>query len=167
MPHCTIPVHNLERELSEGVPKGKLLIYYSQMAGYILPYLKDRPQSLNLKLTHAGGPRTFIKDMENRQLDCAAIYTDRRRVKKAGKRSQIDYLVCNNLETLIYLVNLGCVDVNVWVSQTSNIEEPDYLWLDLDPTIEPALKKEALLKAETNGFARAIEVAIAGKKGTG
>ncbi len=164
MPHCTIPVHNLERELWEGVPKGKLLIYYSQMAGYILPYLKDRPQSLNLKLTHAGGPRIFIKDMENRQPDCADIYTDQRRVKKAGKRTQIDYLVCNNLETLIYLVNLGCVDVNVWASRTSHIEEPDYIWLDLDPTIETALKKEALLKAETNGFEKAIEVAIAAKK---
>jgi bifunctional non-homologous end joining protein LigD len=164
MENCTIPVHDLEKELWEGIPKGKLLIYYSKMAGYILPYLKDRPQSLNLKLTHAGGPRTFIKDMENRQPDCAEVFTDERRVKKAGKRSQIDYLVCNNLETLIYLIDLGCVDVNTWASRKQHIEEPDYLWLDLDPTISNGLKGKALQDTETKGFEKAIETAIAAHK---
>lgn len=164
MQHCTVPVHNLERELWEGVPKGKLLIYYSEMADHILPYLKDRPQSLNLKLTHAGGPRTFIKDMENRQPPCAHIFTDKRRVKKEGKRAQIDYLVCNNPETLIYLVDLGCVDVNTWASRTKEIEQPDYLWLDLDPTIEKGLKGKALINAEKKGFEKAIQVAMAARK---
>lgn len=164
MENCTIPVHNLERELWEGVPKGKLLIYYSQMAAYILPYIKDRPQSLNLKLMHAGAPRTFIKDMENRQPACAEVFTDERRVKKAGKRSQIDYLICNNLETLIYLIDLGCVDVNTWASRTQHIEEPDYLWLDLDPTIPDRLKGKALHHAEAKGFEKTIEVAIAAGK---
>jgi bifunctional non-homologous end joining protein LigD len=164
MENCTIPVHGLEREIWEGVPKGKLLIYYSTIADTILPYLKDRPQSLNLKLTHAGGPRTFIKDMEKRQPDCAEVFTDKRRVKKAGKRSTIDYLVCNNLETLIYLVDLGCVDVNTWASTTQHINEPTYLWLDLDPTIDSSLKGKALESAETKGFAKAVEVALACKK---
>jgi bifunctional non-homologous end joining protein LigD len=164
MQQCTIPVHDLDRELWEGVPKGKLLIYYSEMADYILPYIKDRPQSLNLKLTHAGGPRTFIKDMENRQPDCVAIFTDKRRVKKAGKRAQIDYLVCNNLETLIYLTDLGCVDVNTWASRTQHIEEPDYLWLDLDPTLSTGLKGKALQEAESKGFEKAIQVAVAAHK---
>jgi bifunctional non-homologous end joining protein LigD len=161
MQKCTIHVHNLERELWETIPKGKLLIYYSEIADYILPYIKDGPQSLNLKLTHAGGPRTFIKDMENRQPACAEVYTDERRVKKAGKRAQIDYLVCNNLETLIYLIDLGCVDVNTWASCTQHIERPDYLWLDLDPTIPTGLKGKALQDAEAKGFGKAIDVAIA------
>jgi bifunctional non-homologous end joining protein LigD len=164
MPNCTIPVHNLEREIWEEVPKGKLLIYYSEMADLILPYIKDRPQSLNLKLTHAGGPRTFIKDMENRQPDCSKVFTDKRRVKKAGKRARIDYLVCNNLETLIYLVDLGCVDVNTWASHTEHINEPDYLWLDLDPTIQAGLKGKALQDAESKGFEKAIQVARATHK---
>lgn len=164
MENCTIPVHKLERELWNNVPKGKLLIYYSEIAEYILPYIKDRPQSLNLKLTHAGGPRTFIKDMENRQPDCAEIFSDQRRVKKAGKRNRIDYLVCNNIETLIYLINLGCVDVNTWASRKIHIEEPDYLWLDLDPTIPEGLKEKQLRSAEQKGFLKAIDVALAAKK---
>ena len=102
--------------------------------------------------------------MENRQPECAEIYTDERRVKRTGKRSQIDYLVCNNLEALIYLINLGCVDVNTWASRTPHIEEPDYLWLDLDPTIPSGLKGKALHTAEEKGFEKAIEVAIASHK---
>lgn len=102
--------------------------------------------------------------MENRQPACVQIFTDNRRVKKTGKRSQIDYLVCNNLETLIYLIDLGCIDVNTWSSRTTNIEQPDYLWLDLDPTTDPGLKGKALHDAEFDGFEKAIQVARAAHK---
>lgn len=126
------------------------------MTTYILPYLQDRPQSLNLKLTKAGGPTTFIKDMENRQPDCANIFTDQRRVKKAGKRDTIDYLVCNNVETLLTMVDWGCIDINPWASRTQNPEQPDYIWLDLDPTVTKTTENE--------GFQKAIQVGIAAKK---
>jgi bifunctional non-homologous end joining protein LigD len=164
MENCTIRVHNLERELWADLPKGKLLVYYSEMAHIILPYIKDRPQSLNLKLTHAGGPRTFIKDMENRQPDCAAVFTDKRRIEKIGKRKQIDYLVCNNKETLIYMIDTGCVDINPWASQMQNPESPTYITFDLDPTIPEKLKGRKLQQTEQNGFEKAIEVALACKE---
>jgi bifunctional non-homologous end joining protein LigD len=165
MEQCTIPVHNLDRELWEGVPKGQILIYYSEMAHYILPYLKNRPQSLNLKLTHAGAPRTFIKDMENRQPNCSEVFVDKRKHNTdKGKRHQIDYLVCNNRETLIYMTDLGCVDINPWASLIEKINEPDYLSLDLDPTIPDELKGPKRLHTENDGFEKAIQVAIAAKK---
>jgi bifunctional non-homologous end joining protein LigD len=164
MKNCTIPVHNLDRELWKGISKGKLLLYYSEMADTLLPYIAGRPQSLVLKLTNAGSPRIFIKDMENRQPECAAVFSDTRRVKKEGKRSRIDYIVCNNKETLVYLVDLGCVDLNVWASRTIDVEQPDYIWLDLDPTLPGDLKGTALKKAEDASFIKAIEVAKATKK---
>ena len=164
MENCTIPVHDLDRELWKGVPKGKIVLYYSQIADTILPYLTDRPQSLALKLTHAGAPRIFIKDMENRQPACADIFTDTRRVKKQGKRSRIDYIVCNNKETLVYLIDLGCVDLNVWASRTQHIELPDYISLDLDPTIPENLDGATLKNLEDECFMKAIEVAKATKK---
>ncbi|MCW3109948.1 MAG: ligase [Segetibacter sp.] len=164
MEECTIPVHNLDRELWHGISKGKLLLYYSNLAKWILPYVKDHPLSLVLKLTHAGGPKIFIKDMENRQPECASIFTDKRRVKKSGKRDTIDYLVCNNLETLIYMVDLGCVDINPWASRTPEVNYPDYIWLDLDPTIPEKLTAKALDKAEQTAFAKAIDVALAAKQ---
>jgi len=152
MTNCNIVLHDIGRELWKGIPKGELVLYYNR----ILPYLKGRPQSLNLKLTYAGGPTTFIKDMENRQPDCADIYTDHRRVYKKGKRSQIDYLVCNNVETLLTMVDWGCVDINPWASQVNSIESPDYIWLDLDPTVEHSGE-------EDKGFEMAIEVCRAAK----
>ncbi len=155
MKHCTVQLHGIGRELWKGVAKGDLILYYNKIAPYILPYLQGRPQSLNLKLTRAGGPTTFIKDMENRQPDCAEIFTDQRRVKKVGKRNQIDYLVCNNLETLLTMIDWGCVDINPWASRIQQPEEPDYIWLDLDPTVTK--------KTEDQGFEQAIHVAIATK----
>jgi bifunctional non-homologous end joining protein LigD len=163
MEKCTIGVHDLERKLWKGVTKGDLLLYYTEMADVILPYLKDRPLSLVLKLTHAGGPRTFIKDMENRQPECATVFSDTRRVPKKGKRNQIDYLVCNNKETLVWMIDLGCVDINAWASRTTDIEHPDYLWLDLDPTIADHLKGKALDDAEEKGFRNAVTIAKACK----
>ncbi len=158
LPHCIITLHDIERELWTGIPKAKLILYYNTISQFILPHLKDRPQSLNLKLTHAGGPTTFIKDMENRQPSCADIFADKRRVNKPGKRSRIDYLVCNNAETLVYLVDCGCVDINPWASRTSSPNEPDYIWIDLDPTVgsEPS--------SEEDGFKKAVEIAMAAKE---
>ena len=153
--HCTIQLHDVERELWKGVAKANLVMYYHRIAPLILPYLKDRPQSLSLKLTHAGGPRTFIKDMENRAPECATVFSDQRRVKKAGKRSQIDYLVCNNEETLLFMIDLGCVDINPWASRIHSPQTPDYLWLDLDPTVGDDGVNEDI------GFQMAVEVAMA------
>lgn len=156
MENCTIQLHDVERELWEGVSKASLIMYYHEVSGYILPHLKDRPQSLNLKLSGAGGPTTFIKDMENRQPECASVYTDKRRVKKAGKRDRIDYLVCNNEETLISMIDYGCVDVNPWASRIAAPEQPDYIWIDLDPTVNKSNEDE--------GFKKAIEVAMAARE---
>jgi bifunctional non-homologous end joining protein LigD len=88
--------------------------------------------------------------MEGRQPKCAEIFTDRRRHKKAGKRNQIDYLVCNNEATLLYMVNLGCIDINPWMSRTTNIEEPDFVNIDLDPS--------------DDNFDKAIDSALAAKE---
>jgi bifunctional non-homologous end joining protein LigD len=164
LPHCIIPVHNLERELWKDIPKGKLMIYYNENASLIIPYLHDRPQSLNLKLTNAGGPTTFLKDMEGRQPDCVQVFRTEREIAKKGKRNVIDYLVVNNDEALLYMVDLGCIDLNPWSSRVSSPREPDYMWLDLDPTIPTGLSKTDLRKAEDEGFAKAIETAMAAKE---
>lgn len=160
MEECDVDLHDVERELWQGVPKAELIIYYNSISSFILPHIKDRPQSLNLKLTSAGGPTTFIKDMENRQLPCSSIFSDERRVKKPGKRSQIDYLVCNNIETLVAMVDYGCVDINPWASRVMNPHYPDYIWLDLDPTVP----KQRSDSKEEKGFQMAVEIALATKE---
>jgi bifunctional non-homologous end joining protein LigD len=155
MEDCTVVLHDVGRELWKGVAKGDLILYYNRIASYILPHLSGRPESLNLKLTHAGGPTTFVKDMEGRQPSCADVFTDRRRVPKKGKRSRIDYLVCNNVETLVYMVDWGCVDINPWASRLTAPGQPDYIWLDLDPPAGDGSGEE------DRGFQQAVEVALA------
>lgn len=131
---CPIKVYNVERVLWKGVTKAHLIQYYHSMASYLLPHLKDRPLSLYLKLRgpHAAG--VYIKDMEGRQPECADIFSTRRKHRKEGKRDVIDYLVCNNVATLIYIINLGCIDVNPWTSRTISPVTPDYVVIDLDPS---------------------------------
>ncbi len=72
--------------------------------------------------------------MEGRQPDCADLFTDERRHAAAGKRKFIDYLVCNNEATLLWMINWGCIDVNPWNSRMQSPDQPDYIVIDLDPS---------------------------------
>ena len=72
--------------------------------------------------------------MEGRQPSCGAIFTDERRHAKKGKRSHIDYLVCNNEATLLSMINLGCIDINPWSSRVTSPQQPDFILIDLDPS---------------------------------
>jgi bifunctional non-homologous end joining protein LigD len=147
---CTIELNDVERNIWKDIPKAKLIEYYHSVAKYILPHLKDRPLSLHVKPNGAKAPGLYIKDMEGRQPDCAEIFVDERRHKQAGKNNTIHYLVCNNEATLLYLINLGCIDINPWMSRTTSIEEPDFINIDLDPS--------------DNNFNKVIDTALAAKE---
>ena len=90
---------------------------------------------------------TIYKDMKHRQPACADIFTTPRKHKVHGKRDMIDYLVCNNLPTLLYAVNLGCIDFNPWTSSVGNAESPDFIIIDLDPSDENFKKVIEVAKA--------------------
>ncbi|MGN6495478.1 MAG: DNA ligase D [Agriterribacter sp.] len=147
---CTIDITNVERHIWKDVTKAELIQYYHSVAKYMLPHLKDRPLSLQVRPYGATAPVLHIKDMEKRQPECADIFTDHRRHKKEGKPSTIDYLVCNNEATLLYMVNLGCIDINPWMSRVQAPDKPDFINIDLDPT--------------DDDFKKVIEVAQAGKQ---
>jgi bifunctional non-homologous end joining protein LigD len=148
--NCKISLYNVDRELWKGVTKADLIQYYNSISSYILPHLKNRPLSLHIKLKGPFAEGYYIKDMEGRQPSCADIFTTKRLHKKEGMRDTIDYLVCNNLATLLYIVNLGCIDLNPWTSTTSNPIQPTCIVIDLDPSDED--------------FAKAIETAKAAKE---
>ena len=111
-----------------------MITYYHRVSSYILPYLKDRPLSLHVKPLNAGAPGFYIKDMEGRQPECSRVFTDQRRHEVKGKRSTIDYLVCNNEATWLWMINLGCIDINPWNSRIKAPDFPDFIAIDLDPS---------------------------------
>jgi bifunctional non-homologous end joining protein LigD len=145
--NCTIELTNVEKQIWKGITKADLITYYNSIANYIMPYLHNRPQSLHLKPFGATASGFYIKDMEGRQPDCADIFSTARKHPKPGKRNIIDYLVCNNTPTLLYLVNLGCIDINPWTSRTENYLQPDFIIIDLDPSDEDFKKVIKTAKA--------------------
>lgn len=112
----------------EGYTKGDLIAYYSQVAPFILPHLRDRPQSLNRHPDGITGPSFFQKDL----LDHPDwVRTVPLRSESEGK--DIHWLICNDLDTLLFMANLGCIELNPWISRYQKPDYPDFLLLDLDP----------------------------------
>jgi bifunctional non-homologous end joining protein LigD len=129
-------ITNGERLVFRDITKLELIKYYVDIAPYILPYLKDRPLSLHIKPIDAYRPGFYIKDMEEQAPSWIDVFTDKRRHDQEGMRDVIDYAVCNKLSTLVYLINLGCIDLNPWLSTAQHPEEPDYVMIDVDPPQE-------------------------------
>jgi len=131
-----VTISNIEQELWHGITKARIITYYHEICPYILHHLKDRPLSLHIKQDGAMAPGFYIKDMEGRQPDYLDIFEDQRRHPKKDKRNQIDYAVCNNEAALLYLVNLGNIDLNPWSSTIHHPQQPDFISIDLDPSDE-------------------------------
>jgi len=146
----TVTINNIEQELWRGITKARLITYYHSVCPYVLPHLENRPLSLHIKQDGANAPGFYIKDMEGHGPEYLDIFEDQRRHPKKGKRDQIDYAVCNNEAALLYLINLGNIDLNPWSSRTGNPLQPDFISIDLDPSDED--------------FGKAIKTARAAKK---
>ncbi len=141
----------------DGYTKGDLIQYYRETADYILPYLKDRPQSLNRHPNGIDKPGFYQKDVAGLTpswIKTIDISHD------SGKT--VRYLVVTNEASLLYMVNLGCIEINPWFSRTTGLSKPDFLVIDLDPedisfdkVVETALVvKEALDKAGSESFCK-------------
>lgn len=114
----------------EGYTKGDMLAYYSSIYKYIGKYLKGRPESLKRNPNGIKGEAFFHKDAgEN-----APEWVDTYPVWSESSNKTVDYLVCNNKDSLLYIANLGCIEINPWNSRIIKPDHPDYLVMDLDPS---------------------------------
>ncbi len=111
------------------ITKGDLLRYYYSMAEYIMPYMKDRPQSLNRFPNGINGESFYHKNM-NGKVD-AWLNTFKRYSDSNGEAK--DFLICSNTASLIYMANLGCIEMNPWHSRAQTALYPDWCVIDLDP----------------------------------
>lgn len=114
----------------EAITKGNLISYYKRISPFILPYLKDRPQSLNRYPNGIYGESFYQKDMDVAKLPS---WMKTEKIYSKSNKAYIDYLICNNTATLIYMANLGCIEINPWHSIYKRPNNPDYTMLDLDP----------------------------------
>jgi bifunctional non-homologous end joining protein LigD len=115
---------------NEKITKGDVIEYYHTIHHYILPYLKDRPQSLKRNPNGIKNKGFFHKDAGSD----APSWVDHIRILAESTGKEVDYILCNNKATLLYLNNLGCIEFNPWNSRTAKLDFPDYMVMDLDPS---------------------------------
>src|SRR6202008_3636464 len=143
----------------EKINKGDVIDYYQSIADYILPYLKNRPQSLLRTPNGITKPSFYHKDAGGTAPD----WVESIDIFSESTNKNIDYVLCNNKATLAYLNNLGCIEINPWHSTVGSLDKPDYLVIDLDPSpkntfeqvIEPAnVVKSILDKAGADSYCK-------------
>lgn len=143
-----VPVSNLGKVYwpESGFRKYDLIEYYIQVSNEIIPYIKDRPQNLHRHPNGIGKKGFYQKDNDHlpEWVETVNIYSE-------SSNKDIEYLVCQKLSTLVYMANLGCIEINPWNSRIDNLNNPDYAVIDIDPSKE-------------NTFEEVIEVAQAAKE---
>lgn len=110
----------------EKITKGDLIKYYQKVGKIILPYLKDRPQSLKRCPDGINAPCFFQKNLTTHPDWVKTV-----KIQHTGK--YINYLLIQDLDSLLYAVNLGCIELHPLLAKYQQINNPDYMVLDLDP----------------------------------
>lgn len=126
-----VEVTNLDKIFwpEEGYTKGDVINYYDEMAQWIVPYIKDRPQSMRRTPNGITGDGFFQKNVAG----SAPYWAQTEKVHSESTNEDIEFLICNDKETLIYMANLGCIEINPWSSRVGSLDNPDYIIFDLDP----------------------------------
>ena len=122
---------------SDGITKRDLIDYLRSMSEVILPYLYDRPESLQRFPNGIEGRHFFQKDMENLPgwIEQASIEPSEE--EPGEEAGSVNYLLCQDEAALVYTGNLGAIEINPWNSRLGSLDYPDYLVIDLDPDQSP------------------------------
>ncbi|MGH9364087.1 MAG: DNA ligase D [Thermoanaerobaculia bacterium] len=144
-PEKKVPLSHLDKIFwpEEGHTKGDLIEYYRQIAPWLLPYLKDRPIVMARYPDGITGKSFYQKDAPS----FAPPWLRTERIWSEGTEREIDYFVCDDLESLLYVANLGSIPLHVWASRVESLERPDWSILDLDPKGAPFSNVVAVARA--------------------
>ena len=111
-----------------GITKGDLLRYYAAVSRWLLPHLRDRAMVMKRYPNGWNGKFFFMK----RTPEHAPAWLQTCSIEHASK-SVIDFPMVQDLAALLWVVNLGCIDLNQWYATCDDTDRPDYLHFDLDP----------------------------------
>ncbi|HEV7781274.1 MAG TPA: non-homologous end-joining DNA ligase [Chitinophagaceae bacterium] len=131
----------------EGYTKGDVINYYDAIAEFILPHLKGRPLSLKRNPNGIRDAGFYHKDAGENAPSFVEVF----KVKSESNNKIIDYIVCNNKATLLYLANLGCIEMNPWNSTVKKPTHPTWMVIDIDPSPK-------------NTFTEVVDTALATKE---
>jgi len=125
-----------------GLTKGDLLQHYIDVAPVLLPHLRDRPMVMKRYPDGADGKFFFMKQAPSPRPPWIELCAVRHRSGKV-----VEFPMIQDLASLLWVVNLGCIDLNPWYSRCDDVDRPDYLHFDLDPVRDAP-------------FARVLEAAL-------
>ena len=112
-----------------GYTKRDMLNYYYQVTPLMLPYMKDRPQTLNRFPNGIHGKSFYQKDVTGKVPGWIETY----QYFSEGDQRQKHFMVCTDEASLLYLASLGCIEMNPWSSRVDKPDHPDWCVIDLDP----------------------------------
>jgi bifunctional non-homologous end joining protein LigD len=152
----TLRLRNLDKVFwpEEGITKGDLLAYYERIAPALVPHLRDRPFTMKRYPDGIEGGHFFQKDAPVHMPE----WIERRpfpATTRDGKRTRtISYPLVNDELALLWMVNMGCIDMNAWLSRADRPDRPDAVLFDLDPSEDASFRevvRVALLVEEVLG----------------
>src|SRR6185295_18147067 len=147
-----------------GLTKGDLLRYYAQVSGYLLPHLVDRAMVMKRYPNGAGGEFFFQKRAPVPRPDWIEVCS----IKHASA-GVIDFPIVRDLPSLLWVVNLGCIDLSPWYARCDDVDRPDYLHFDLDPvpgaTFETVRESAFVVRAGLEGLGMKPFAKTTGSKG--
>lgn len=118
---------------AEGYTKGDLLDYHRTIAPALLPYLRDRPLVMTRYPDGITGKSFFQKDAP----EWAPEWINTVRVWSDESQRELDYFVCDDVDSLLWIINLGTIPLHVWASRVASLQRPDWCIIDLDPKTAP------------------------------
>ena len=126
----TVKLTNLKKIFwpEAGITKGDLVRYYADMAPALLPHIRDRAMVMKRYPNGAAGDFFFMKRAPTPRPDWIETCSI-----EHSSGNVIDFPVINDLAALLWVINLGCIDLNEWYARCDDVDRPDYLHFDLDP----------------------------------
>jgi len=144
--------------------KGDLLQYYSDIADLLLPHLRDRAMVMKRYPHGAHGPFFFMKRAPSPRpawIETCSI--------EHSSGNVIDFPVIQDRAALLWVINLGCIDLNQWYARRDDVERPDYLHFDLDPGVgapfERVLETALIVREALDALRMPSLVKTTGSKG--
>jgi bifunctional non-homologous end joining protein LigD len=132
----------------EGITKGDLIDYYRAVAPVLVPHLRDRPFTMRRYPDGAYGKAFFQKDAPSHMPEWIERFHVQVSTRESPRRTRwIDAPVVDDEAALLWMVNMGCIDMNTWYSRVDKPDRPDFVLFDLDPSPDV-------------GFAETVQVAL-------
>src|SRR5947208_17050166 len=158
-----VKLTNLDKPFWPELTKGDLIQYYFDVAGWLLPHLHDRAMVMKRYPHGAAGDFFFMKRAPSPRPEwIETVKIDH------GSGNVIEFPLVQDVPSLLWCINLGCIDLNQWYATKDDVDRPDYVHFDLDPgsaTFDRVLETALVVRDALESLKMSALVKTTGSKG--